>query len=160
MDADLDAVRKIFDVNVVAALGFVQLAWKAWMREHGGAVVNIASVGGLRSTGVIGAYGARKAALIRLTEELAWQLGPKVRVNAVAPAVVKTQFAEALYAAARGGGGVRVPDEAARDAGGRRAAGRVPGFGRRRVDHRRDRAGGRRAARHRHVGVARHRHVG
>jgi len=97
MDADLNAVRKIFDVNVVAALGFTQLAWKAWMGEHGGAVVNIASIGGIRSTGVIGAYGASKAALIRLTEELAWQLGPKVRVNAVAPAVVKTKFAEALY---------------------------------------------------------------
>ncbi|MDT7789305.1 MAG: hypothetical protein QOF58_7724 [Pseudonocardiales bacterium] len=97
MDADLNAVRKIFDVNVVAALGFTQLAWKAWMGEHGGAVVNIASVGGIRSTGVIGAYGASKAALIRLTEELAWQLGPKVRVNAVAPAVVKTKFAEALW---------------------------------------------------------------
>ncbi|SER65360.1 NAD(P)-dependent dehydrogenase, short-chain alcohol dehydrogenase family [Lentzea xinjiangensis] len=97
MDADLAAVRKIFDVNVVAALGFTQLAWKAWMSEHGGAVVNIASIGGLRSTGVIGAYGASKAALIRLTEELAWQLGPKVRVNAVAPAVVKTKFAEALW---------------------------------------------------------------
>ncbi|RDI17955.1 SDR family oxidoreductase [Lentzea flaviverrucosa] len=97
VEADLNAVKKIFDVNVVAALGFVQLAWKAWMGEHGGAVVNIASIGGIRSTGVIGAYGASKAALIRLTEELAWQLGPKVRVNAVAPAVVKTKFAEALY---------------------------------------------------------------
>ncbi|GAA1289449.1 SDR family oxidoreductase [Saccharothrix xinjiangensis] len=97
VDADLDAVQKIFNTNVVAALGFVQLAWRAWMREHGGAVVNIASVGGLRSTGAIGAYGASKAALIRLTEELAWQLGPGVRVNAVAPAVVKTRFAEALY---------------------------------------------------------------
>ncbi|KJK36804.1 3-ketoacyl-ACP reductase [Lentzea aerocolonigenes] len=97
MDADLNAVRKIFDVNVVAALGFTQLAWKAWMAEHGGSVVNIASIGGIRSTGVIAAYGASKAALIRLTEELAWQLGPKVRVNAVAPGVVKTKFAEALY---------------------------------------------------------------
>ncbi|GLZ33582.1 3-oxoacyl-ACP reductase [Lentzea sp. NBRC 105346] len=97
MEADLNAVRKIFDVNVVAALGFAQLAWKAWLSEHGGAIVNVASVGGLRSTGVIGAYGASKAALIRLTEELAWQLGPRVRVNAVAPAVVKTKFAEALW---------------------------------------------------------------
>lgn len=44
MDADLDAVRKTFDTNVVAALGFVQLAYAAWMREHGGAIVNLASV--------------------------------------------------------------------------------------------------------------------
>jgi NAD(P)-dependent dehydrogenase (short-subunit alcohol dehydrogenase family) len=97
VDADLDAVRKLFDTNVVGALGFVQLAVKAWMAEHGGSVINIASTAGLRSTGVIAAYGASKAALIRLTEELAWQLGPKIRVNAVAPGVVKTRFAEALY---------------------------------------------------------------
>ena len=56
-----------------------------------------ARVAGLRSTHDIGAYGAAKAALIRLTEELAWQLGPGVRVNAVAPAVVRTRFATALY---------------------------------------------------------------
>src|SRR5829696_1455722 len=54
---DADAVRKTFDVNVVAALWFVQLAHRAWMGVHGGAVVNMASVAGLRSTGDIGAYG-------------------------------------------------------------------------------------------------------
>ncbi|MFT3662289.1 MAG: SDR family oxidoreductase [Gordonia sp. (in: high G+C Gram-positive bacteria)] len=99
MTADLDAVRKTFDTNVVAALGYIQEAHRAGMGESGGAVVNIASVAGLRSTGMIAAYGASKAALIRLTEELAWQLGPTIRVNAVAPGIVKTRFAEALVAA-------------------------------------------------------------
>jgi NAD(P)-dependent dehydrogenase (short-subunit alcohol dehydrogenase family) len=77
VEADLDAVRKIFDVNVVAALGFVQQAHKAWMGEHGGTIVNLASVGGLRSTGVTGAYGASKAAVIRLS----WITGETVRVD-------------------------------------------------------------------------------
>lgn len=99
MDADLSAVGKIFDTNVVGSLGFLQEVYHGGMKETGGAVVNIASVAGLRSTGVIAAYGASKAALIRLTEELAWQLGPAIRVNAVAPAVVKTRFAQALISA-------------------------------------------------------------
>jgi NAD(P)-dependent dehydrogenase (short-subunit alcohol dehydrogenase family) len=98
MQTDLGMVRKIFDVNVVAALGFVQQAHRAWMGEHGGAVVNMASVSGLRSTGAIAAYGMSKAAMIRLTEELAWELGPSIRVNAVAPAIVTTTFSSALYA--------------------------------------------------------------
>jgi NAD(P)-dependent dehydrogenase (short-subunit alcohol dehydrogenase family) len=68
------------------------------MAEHGGAIVNLASAAALRSTGVIAGYGASKAAVIRLTEELALELGPSIRVNAVAPAVVKTNFAAALYA--------------------------------------------------------------
>jgi NAD(P)-dependent dehydrogenase (short-subunit alcohol dehydrogenase family) len=97
IEADLDTVRKIFDVNVVAALGFVQLAWKAWMSEHGGSVLIVASVAGLKSSEGIAAYGVSKAALVNLTTQLAVELGPKVRVNAVAPAVVKTRFAEALF---------------------------------------------------------------
>jgi NAD(P)-dependent dehydrogenase (short-subunit alcohol dehydrogenase family) len=54
-------------------------------------------VAGLRSSENIGAYGVSKAAVINLTTQLAVELGPTVRVNAVAPAVVKTRFAGALY---------------------------------------------------------------
>jgi NAD(P)-dependent dehydrogenase (short-subunit alcohol dehydrogenase family) len=97
MDLDLAAFRKILDTNVVGTLGLVQEAWRAWMAEHGGAVLIVASVAGLRSSEGIGAYGVSKAALINLTTQLAVELGPKVRVNAVAPAVVKTRFAEALF---------------------------------------------------------------
>ena len=67
------------------------------MGEHGGAIVNVASIAGLHASPGIGLYGVSKAALIRLTKELAVELGPSIRVNAVAPAVVKTKFATALY---------------------------------------------------------------
>lgn len=97
MDIDLDAARKIVDVNCIAAVSWVQHAHRAWMAEHGGAVVNIASVAGRRPAPGIAFYGASKAMLIHLTEELAVELGPDIRVNAVAPAVVKTRFAAALY---------------------------------------------------------------
>jgi NAD(P)-dependent dehydrogenase (short-subunit alcohol dehydrogenase family) len=97
MDLDLGAARKIVEVNVIAALAWTQEAHRAWLGEHGGAVVNVASVGGIRPAPGIAMYGASKAMLIHLTEELALELGPGVRVNAVAPAVVKTRFAAALY---------------------------------------------------------------
>ena len=64
-------------------------------------VLFVASVAGLRSSENIGAYGVGKAAVINLTTQLAVELGPRVRVNAVAPAVVKTRFAGALYEGAR-----------------------------------------------------------
>ncbi len=101
VDADLRAVRKIFDVNVTAVLGWTQRAYRAGLQPDGGnvltSVLNVASVGGLRAGSPIGAYNASKAALIHLTRQLGSELGPHVRVNAIAPAVVKTRFAEALY---------------------------------------------------------------
>ncbi|MFB7665510.1 SDR family oxidoreductase [Kitasatospora sp. NPDC056138] len=97
LDVDPAAAAKIFGVNVLAPLSWTRLARAAWMGEHGGAIVNVASIAGIRSSVGIGMYGVSKAALIRLTTELAAELGPGIRVNAVAPAVVKTRFAEALY---------------------------------------------------------------
>ena len=96
-ELNLDAARKILEVNVVAALSWVQRAHAAWMKDNGGAIVNVASVAGQRPAPGIAFYGVSKAALIHLTEELAVELGPTIRVNAVAPAVVKTKFATALY---------------------------------------------------------------
>lgn len=97
MEMDPDAARKIMDVNVISALRWAQAAHAGWQAEHGGAIVNIASIAGLRPAPGIAFYGVSKAAVIHLTEELAWELGPNIRVNAVAPAVVKTRFATALY---------------------------------------------------------------
>lgn len=97
IELDLDAARKIFEVNVLSALSWTQKVHKAWMGEHGGAVVNVSSVGGLKPAPGIGFYGSSKAMLNHVTQELAVELGPKIRVNAVAPAVVKTKFATALY---------------------------------------------------------------
>jgi len=97
LDLEVAAFRKVFEVNVISALAWVRESHKAWMGEHGGSIVNIASVAGLGPAAMIGAYAASKAALIQLTAQLAEELSPLVRVNAVAPAVVKTNFAAALY---------------------------------------------------------------
>ncbi|MET9833681.1 SDR family oxidoreductase [Streptomyces sp. NPDC006385] len=96
-DLDLGVARKVFETNVISALGFAQKTWHAWQNDNGGAIVNIASVAGIAPSPFIAAYGVSKAALINLTQQLAHEFAPKVRVNAIAPAVVKTKFAQALY---------------------------------------------------------------
>ena len=97
VDLDLGAARKTVEVNCIAAVSWVQKAYAAWMREHGGSIVNVSSVSSIRTAPNIGFYGATKAMLNSLTELLAVELGPNIRVNGVAPAVVKTKFATPLY---------------------------------------------------------------
>jgi NAD(P)-dependent dehydrogenase (short-subunit alcohol dehydrogenase family) len=67
------------------------------MRDHGGSIVNVASVGGMTVERTIPYYNATKAAVIHLTRHLAVELGPGIRVNAIAPGLVKTDFARALW---------------------------------------------------------------
>jgi NAD(P)-dependent dehydrogenase (short-subunit alcohol dehydrogenase family) len=97
MDADLGAVTKVFDANITAPLRFARAAWHQHMQTHGGVVLNVVSVGGLRPGPFLGAYNVSKAALIHLTRQLAQELAPGVRVNAIAPALVKTDMARALW---------------------------------------------------------------
>lgn len=97
VDLDLGAARKIVEVNCIAAVSWVQQAHRAWMKEHGGAIVNVSSLTSVRTAEGIGFYGASKAMLNSLTEVMAVELAPNVRVNGVAPAVVKTRFATKMY---------------------------------------------------------------
>lgn len=100
IDIDLDAARKILDVNVLGTLAWVQGAVhheNLQFKENKGRVVSISSVAGERPSPGISFYGISKAAVSHLTRSLAVELGPDIRVNAVAPAVVKTNFATALY---------------------------------------------------------------
>lgn len=100
LDVDLDAARKILEVNLLAALAWTQDAVRradTGLADRGGAVVNLSSVTADVPSPGIGMYGVSKAALSHLTRTLAAELGPRVRVNGVSPAVVKTRFARALY---------------------------------------------------------------
>ncbi|WP_018653137.1 SDR family oxidoreductase [Actinomadura flavalba] len=96
-DIDAAAAAKTVQVNQYAVVEWTQLAWHRSMREHGGAVINIASVGGMVTEHGIGYYNATKAAVIHLTRQFAVELAPRVRVNAIAPGLVKTALARALW---------------------------------------------------------------
>lgn len=97
LDQDHGRFAKTMDVNLWAPMLWSGLAWNSWMKENGGVIVNTASVGGLIVGPDLGVYHMSKAAMIHLTKQLALELGPKVRVNAVAPGVVRTRLAEALW---------------------------------------------------------------
>jgi NAD(P)-dependent dehydrogenase (short-subunit alcohol dehydrogenase family) len=97
IDADVPRWEKTFQVNLTSPLQWVQLVWAASMRDNGGAIVNVASVGGYVTSRFIGSYNISKSALMHLTRQLAAELAPGVRVNAVAPGLVKTDFARFLW---------------------------------------------------------------
>ncbi|MBL7510675.1 SDR family oxidoreductase [Frankia nepalensis] len=97
IDIDLPRLDKTIEVNLRGPLVWTQQAWRQWQSEHGGSVLNIASIGGMKYGGPIGAYDMTKAALIHQTKHLATELGPKVRVNALAPGLVQTAFARYLW---------------------------------------------------------------
>lgn len=93
-ELDPGVARKILEVNVLAALEWTRDALAAGNLR---AVLNMASIAGTAASDNIGFYGVSKAGLINLTAQLAEELAPAVRVNALAPAVVKTRLSKALY---------------------------------------------------------------
>jgi NAD(P)-dependent dehydrogenase (short-subunit alcohol dehydrogenase family) len=97
VDIDLPRFDKTWQVNYRGPVVWIQEAWKASMAEHGGSIVNISSIGGLSVEPAIGHYNVTKAALIHLTRTMAVDLAPGVRVNAIAPGLVKTDLARALW---------------------------------------------------------------
>ncbi len=96
---DIDDVRmqKTFEINQASIVTHTRAAWNGWMKQHGGAIVNIASIGGYGVEPGIGWYNVTKAAVIHLTKQFAYELAPRVRVNGIAPGLVKTELARELW---------------------------------------------------------------
>ncbi len=97
IDIDLPRYDKTWQVNVRGMLVCTQAAYRASMAKNGGTVINLASIGGITVEAGIGVYNTTKAAVMHLTRNLAAELGPNVRVNAIAPGLVKTDLARALW---------------------------------------------------------------
>ena len=132
-DLDLNVARKVFETNVVSALGFAQQTWHAWQKENGGAIVNIASVAGLSASPFIGAYGISKAAMVNLTAAA----GARVRARGAGqrdrPGRGEDEVRAGALRGPRGGGGRRLPARPARRALRHRRRRRVPDLGTRRT---------------------------
>ncbi|MHB8263922.1 MAG: SDR family oxidoreductase [Acidimicrobiales bacterium] len=97
MDIDERMAAKTVEVNQQGVLMWSKFAWHGWMKENGGCILNISSVGGLEVESAIGWYNVTKAAIAHLTRQMAYEMSPGVRVNALAPGLVKTDFARVLW---------------------------------------------------------------
>jgi NAD(P)-dependent dehydrogenase (short-subunit alcohol dehydrogenase family) len=93
-----DAFDKIFNNNVKSVLWLAAMTLPGMAERGGGSYITVGSIGGIIANTVIGAYGMSKAADHMLVKNLAAEWGPKnVRVNAIAPGLIKTDFAKALW---------------------------------------------------------------
>lgn len=98
LDAPDSMWQKTFEVNIMGAFWLIQAAVPHMRAGGGGKIINVASVNGLRPGTMQGVYSATKAAVINLTQTLALELaGDNIQVNAIAPGLIKTKFAEALW---------------------------------------------------------------
>lgn len=97
LDISREQASKTVEVNQLGVLAWCQAAYRASLGDRGGSILNIASVGGLGPEPGIGWYNVTKASVIHLTKQLAYELAPTVRVNALAPGLVRTHFARALW---------------------------------------------------------------
>lgn len=93
IEVDVRRAMRMSEVNQWAPLLWTQLVWQSGMRERGGSIVNITSIGGITPAANVGFYNATKAGLDLLTRQLAAELAPHVRVNAVAPGLIDTEMA-------------------------------------------------------------------
>jgi NAD(P)-dependent dehydrogenase (short-subunit alcohol dehydrogenase family) len=98
LDIELAAADKTVRVNQLGVLVWTKLAIEAGLgAAGGGSVLNVASIGGLAVEPGLGWYNVTKAAVVHLTRQLAYELAPAVRVNGLAPGLVRTSFSRRLW---------------------------------------------------------------
>ena len=98
LDIGDEPFRKILDNNIVANNWLVSMVAPQMRARKAGSIIIVSSIGGLRGSTVIGAYCISKAADMQLARNLACELGPdNIRVNCIAPGLIKTDFAKALW---------------------------------------------------------------
>jgi NAD(P)-dependent dehydrogenase (short-subunit alcohol dehydrogenase family) len=93
-----DQFRKILDNNVIANHWLIQMVAPEMVGRKSGSIIIVSSIGGIKGSPVIGAYNISKAADFQLARNLAQEFGPaQVRVNCIAPGLIRTDFARALW---------------------------------------------------------------